>query len=168
MIKSNQGQFHQPIGTKCKCDGARSLVQKMPFSFTNKTAPNLNSINNWKSHICALHSMPGMHKIQPAGQMWPAEAFNLASTAIFFCSFTLFVCKKKNPLTLKKHIIFGPCILKKKFLARQEIWVVHPCSMLCTRKISIDLLGAQAASKMMMKLTQGFSLIKIKPLKDDN
>ena len=42
------GQFHQPIGTKHKFTGAGSLVQKMPYSFTNKT--NLNRSYTHFSH----------------------------------------------------------------------------------------------------------------------
>jgi len=41
----------------------------------------------------------GMHNIQPAGQMWPAEAFNLARETpnfVYFASFfgknTLWMC----------------------------------------------------------------------------
>jgi len=68
---------------------------------------------------------PGMHNIRPAGQMWPAEAFNLARELPNFVYFASFF-GKQHPLNLLKHINFGPWICQKKNLARHEIWVVHP------------------------------------------
>ena len=35
-IKESGGQFHQPFGAKGKSTCVQCLVQKMPFSFTNK------------------------------------------------------------------------------------------------------------------------------------
>ena len=46
ISQTQRGQFLQPIGVKCKCTSALSLTQKMPFNYTNKTAPNFNSIHN--------------------------------------------------------------------------------------------------------------------------
>jgi len=48
----------------------------------------------------------GMHNIWPAGQMWPAEAFNLARETPNFLHFASFF-GKKHPLSVLKHINFG-------------------------------------------------------------
>jgi len=60
-----------------------------------------------------LYSNSGMHNIRPA------EAFNLARETPNFVYFASF--RKKHPLNVLKHIIFGPWICQKKFLARHEI-----------------------------------------------
>ncbi len=36
-------------------------------------------------------SRTGIHNIRPAGQMWPALAFNLAPNATNFCLFCMFL-----------------------------------------------------------------------------
>ena len=52
-----RGQFHQPIDEKHKCAGTHSLVQKMPFSFTNKSVPKFNIIYTTRSYAQLLCSM---------------------------------------------------------------------------------------------------------------
>ena len=66
---------------------------------------------------------PGLHKIRPAGQMWPAEAFNLARLAPNFVLLDCFL----NKCTLWIGIIISIWPLGKAniFLACQGIWVVH-------------------------------------------
>jgi hypothetical protein len=62
-------------------------------------------------------SIPDMHNIRPAGQMWPAEAFNLAREApnfVYFACFfdknTLWMCYNLWILALGyvKKIFLGP------------------------------------------------------------
>ena len=41
----SRSQFHQPTGAMRKCSGTQHLAQKMPLSFTIKTAPSKFSVN---------------------------------------------------------------------------------------------------------------------------
>ena len=77
-------------------------------------------------------SKSGMHNIRPAGQMWPAKAFNLACLAKHFVLLASFlnICT----LWMGKNISFWPLgIAKKKIVARHEIWVGHPCYKLLVK-----------------------------------
>ena len=40
-------------------------------------------VSNFSVVFRPHHYKPGMHNIRPTGQLWPAEAFNLARTAKF-------------------------------------------------------------------------------------
>ena len=55
----------------------------------------------------------GMHNIRPAGQMCPAEAFNLARETPNFA----FFFDKKHSLNVLKHNNFGPWMCQKKIWA---------------------------------------------------
>ena len=62
-------------------------------------------------------SMPGVHNIRPAGQMWPAEAFHLDRKARNFLYLPFLL--KKTPFEWVKTYTFWPLDeAKKKFLAR--------------------------------------------------
>jgi len=56
-----------------------------------------------------------MHNIRPSGQMWSAEAFNLARETPNFVYYVSFF------VNVLKHINFGPWISQKKILALHEI-----------------------------------------------
>ena len=58
-IKPRWGQLHQPIVAKHKCTSTRSLAPKMTFSFTNKTAPNVNNLHN--SMLCSTFEIYTLH-----------------------------------------------------------------------------------------------------------
>ena len=64
-----------------------------------------------------------MHNIRPTGQIWSAEALNLARKAQNFVLVAYFL--DKCTLWVGKNISFWH--RKKLFLARHEFWVVHPC-----------------------------------------
>jgi hypothetical protein len=61
----------------------------------------------------------GMHNIRPAGQMWPAKAFNLARKAQNLVYFACFF--HKTSFKCKKHISLVPGTCEKKILAAQKI-----------------------------------------------
>ena len=64
-------------------------------------------------------SRTGMHNIRPRGQMWPAEAFNLARETP---NFVYFVSLIKTPIECVKTYQLWPFDMEKNpFLARHEI-----------------------------------------------
>ena len=77
----------------------------------------------WHLSISGQWIRAGIHNIRPAGQMWPGEAFNLARKAWNFmhssCLFDKWV---------KNISILALWYARNLFLARHEIWVVHPLS----------------------------------------
>ena len=78
----------------------------------------------WLIIYCVRHRAD-MHNIRPAGQMWLTEALNLARTANFFALLPCFF--DRNTLWRRKNVSFLALeYCKNNFLARHEIWVVHP------------------------------------------
>jgi hypothetical protein len=84
---------------ECFCDGIQII----------KTA----LIGKWIVKEILSRVKAGMHNIRPAGQMCPAELFDLALKTPLECVQTY----KLWPLDMSK----------KNFLAHHEMWVVHPC-----------------------------------------
>ena len=82
----------------------------------------------------------GMHNIRPAGQKWPAEAFNLARLVQNVVLLVYFL--DKCALWIGKNVAFWPLSTGKNgFLDRHEIWVVHPCFK---RTVFFAILGTES------------------------